>query len=173
MQHQRNNKISVLGWVFPWVSKDKTNKQHGEYCCDCMAWLYLSIYFCVHIGPSPETGGGRDLSLGTGTTNLQGPSLDQGGIVILLCSFQTMWWFIKVEFADTIIKKCLQLSIGILGLISKGLFCQHDMQEYVTGMRSDTCGVDCPTHDEIAGKGQWMDLHLLICHALCLALVQF
>jgi len=32
----------------------------------------------VEAGLSPETGGGRGPSPGTGTTNLRGPSLDQG-----------------------------------------------------------------------------------------------
>lgn len=38
-------------------------------------------------GLSQETGGGRGPSPGTGTTNLQGPSHDQGGtdIVSVLC----------------------------------------------------------------------------------------
>lgn len=33
----------------------------------------------VFAGLSPETGGGRGPSPGTGTTNLRDPSLDQGG----------------------------------------------------------------------------------------------
>lgn len=35
-------------------------------------------------GLSPETGGGRGPSPGTGTTNLRGPSHGQGGIDIFL-----------------------------------------------------------------------------------------
>lgn len=46
-----------------------------------MVWLFSGL--------SPETGGGRGPSPGTGTTNLRGPSHDQGGTDDRLKYFQS------------------------------------------------------------------------------------
>lgn len=66
--------------------------------------MFVSIAGFVFSGLSPETGGEKDPSPGTGTTNPLGPSLDPGGTDIfkwfltwIVCSLCSSWWFSRSQ----------------------------------------------------------------------------